>query len=209
MTAFRVSRTLIKTDRNGTEYYEVVTRCPRCGGQGGQDAWIYTGWTCYECGGDRNYRRSYIEKVYTPEYEAKLIERRAKREAEKRSKYEEEHAEEIKARKAEEAKREEERKRLEELKARSQYIGNEGDKIDINVTLEHKAHYTARFGYRETTILVYNFRDDQGNKLIWKTSSGFNRSTENGEKLHIKATIKAHEEYKDEKQTQIIRVKEV
>lgn len=67
--------TLIKTDKNGTEYYADYT-CPRCGGQGGCDAWAYTGWTCYECGGTGKTMKPMIRKIYTPEYAAKLAERR-------------------------------------------------------------------------------------------------------------------------------------
>lgn len=70
--------TLIKTDRNGTEYYADYT-CPRCGGQGGSDAWAYTGWTCYECGGSGKAIKPRIFKVYTPEYAAKLKARRLAR----------------------------------------------------------------------------------------------------------------------------------
>ena len=40
----------LRVDKNGTKYWADYT-CPRCGGQGGSDAWAYTGWTCYECGG--------------------------------------------------------------------------------------------------------------------------------------------------------------
>lgn len=73
---------LVKVDRNGTEYYANYT-CQRCGGAGGSNAWAYTGWTCYECGGTGKSARPKIYKKYTPEYEAKLNERRAKRAAKK------------------------------------------------------------------------------------------------------------------------------
>ena len=69
---------LIRIDKNGTKYYEDHT-CPRCGGRGGADAWAYTGWTCYECGGTGRTSKPTVYKVYTPEYELKLAERRAKR----------------------------------------------------------------------------------------------------------------------------------
>ena len=71
---------LIRVDKNGTEYYANYT-CPRCGGAGGSDKWQFTGWTCYECGGSGISARPQIYKKYTPEYEAKLNERRAKRAA--------------------------------------------------------------------------------------------------------------------------------
>lgn len=67
--------TLIRIDKNGTKYYASDT-CPRCGGAGGSDAWAYTGWTCYECGGTGRTLKPRIFKEYTPEYAAKLAERR-------------------------------------------------------------------------------------------------------------------------------------
>ena len=73
-----MNKKLIKVDRNGTKYYEVETKCDRCGGRGGSDAWAYTGWTCYKCGGTGEGGWK-IVKEYTPEYEAKLEEQRRKR----------------------------------------------------------------------------------------------------------------------------------
>ena len=72
----------IRTDRNGTKYYADYT-CQRCGGAGGSDKWRFTGWSCYECGGSGKSHKPMIIKEYTPEYEAKLAERRAKRAAKK------------------------------------------------------------------------------------------------------------------------------
>lgn len=73
---------LIKVDKNGTKYYSHGCACERCGGQGGSDAWIHTGWTCYACGGS-GIGPEIISKEYTPEYEAKLAARRAARQAKK------------------------------------------------------------------------------------------------------------------------------
>ena len=73
-------RIYMKTDKNGTKYYADYT-CPRCGGLGGSDKWQFTGWKCYECGGSGRSSKPEIIKVYTPEYQAKLDERRAKRQA--------------------------------------------------------------------------------------------------------------------------------
>lgn len=74
---------LIKVDKNGTKYYSHGCACQRCGGLGGNDAWAYTGWTCYECGGS-GIGPEIISKEYTPEYAAKLEARRAKRAEAKR-----------------------------------------------------------------------------------------------------------------------------
>lgn len=77
-----MSKKLIKVDRNGTKYWSHGCACQRCGGLGGSDAWTYTGWTCYECGGS-GIGPEIISKEYTPEYEAKLAARRAARQAKK------------------------------------------------------------------------------------------------------------------------------
>lgn len=70
----------IRTDRNGTKYYE-DWKCPRCGGAGEADKWYRTGKTCYECGGTGLRRKPVTIKEYTPEHQAKLDERRKAREA--------------------------------------------------------------------------------------------------------------------------------
>lgn len=85
----------IRTDKNGTKYYHNYT-CRRCGGAGGADQWKATGWTCYECGGSGVASSPEVIKVYTPEYEAVLAERRAKR-AEKKSAERRAKAEELNA----------------------------------------------------------------------------------------------------------------
>lgn len=69
-----------KTDRNGTLHFASL-KCRKCGGAGGADEWQYTGWTCYRCGGSGFDPNPEVIKLYTPEYEVKLEERRAKREA--------------------------------------------------------------------------------------------------------------------------------
>ena len=92
-----ISSRLIRTDRNGTKYYEGVVTCPRCGGAGGADCWKATGWTCYQCGGEGKVAESWVER--TPEYEEKLRLARVAR-AEKRRAYEEANAEEVAKQKA-------------------------------------------------------------------------------------------------------------
>lgn len=80
-------RILIKTDKNGTEYWADYT-CPRCGGIGGADVWKHTGWKCYQCGGTGKVDKPDIWKKYTPEYAEKLRLQREKREAKKRAEHE-------------------------------------------------------------------------------------------------------------------------
>ena len=70
--------TLVKIDKNGTKYYEDYT-CDHCGGAGGADAWTYTGYTCWKCGGTGRMSTPQKWKEYTPEYQAILDARRAKK----------------------------------------------------------------------------------------------------------------------------------
>ena len=72
-------RKLIKTDRNGTKYWQIVDTCPRCGGRGDYILGTLNYGTCFQCGG--NGRHEYIWKEYTPEHEAKLEAAREKRRA--------------------------------------------------------------------------------------------------------------------------------
>ena len=102
---------LFKTDKNGTKYF-YDWKCPRCAGFGQADKWRYTGLVCFECNGTGKRSRAKIVKEYTDEYAAKLEERRIARQ----KKYEEEHAEEIAAKKAEQDRREAEWQRKEEIR---------------------------------------------------------------------------------------------
>lgn len=85
----------IKTDRNGTKYFNVTDVCPRCGGRGDYIQGINYG-VCFLCYGKGT--REYTLKEYTPEYEAKLEARRKARKDKRNAeaaKYAEEHADEI------------------------------------------------------------------------------------------------------------------
>ena len=198
--------TLIRIDRNGSKYYEGMVTCDRCGGQGGSDQWQYTGWTCYKCGGTGWIAGKWIER--TPEYEAKLAERRAAR----HKKYVEEHAEEIKERqlalemwKAEKERQEALEKARKEI---SQYVGEIGEKLELNAMYVKKAWFDFRgpFG-KEERMFVHTFKDSDGNLLVWKTSSSSLPDISEGNPVEIKGTVKEHSEYKEEKQTILTRCK--
>lgn len=100
------NKNLIRTDRNGTKYWNVIETCPRCGGRGDYILGTLNYGVCFLCGGTGLH--GYTYKEYTPEHEAKLEARRqakAAKEAAEKAKYEEEHAEEIAAKQAEENRR--------------------------------------------------------------------------------------------------------
>ena len=75
------TRALIRTDKNGTAYYNVVYPCYACRGTGYRPEYAHVeGGVCFECGGSG--RCETTEKVYTEEYlqhKADLAERREER----------------------------------------------------------------------------------------------------------------------------------
>lgn len=94
-----------------------------------------------------------------------------------------------------------------EQKAKSQFLGITSEKIELTVILEKtivigKQKYSY---YDQDFQLVYLFKDSNGNRLVWKTTNEL--GIDDGTELKIKAVIKAHSEYKGEKQTIIQRVK--
>jgi len=215
---------LIKVDRNGTKYFVDYT-CPRCGGAGARDEWIYTGSICYECGGSGRTPNPHTYKEYTPEYAAKLDARRELREAKKLGfasveAMKEARAREAARREAEQREREEreaaerkaEEERLAAIKAKSQYVGTPGEKLTVEVTYEGSPYYTRKVFYNTETVYLHKFRDADGNLIVWRTTvSGFGKTCDGevneGDALVVTATVKEHNEYKGEKQTLIIRAK--
>lgn len=207
-----MNATLIRTDRNGTKYFEGLRTCPRCGGAGGSNAWAETGWTCYECGGRGETFQKWVE--YTPEHEAKLEAQRKRRAAKKLAEWEKREAEREAERKEREERERKEREAAEEAerieRAKSNFVGNIGDKIVISATYMFTAWYDFRdpFG-REERMYIHTFKDEHGNVLVWKTQSfnAFFANAETDTPVTLSGTIKAHDEYKGQKQTRLIRCK--
>lgn len=197
-------RELVRAYKTGTKVWRVSDTCDKCGGTG---RFLHYG-ACFKCGGTGIYTCTVTEM--TPEHYTKLAETRRKRF---------EKAEEENRRIQAELQAEEERKAREEAarKAISQHQFNVGDKVTITVTLENIGWYETRSfsGYGTTTTWVYTFADDNGNKYVWKTATGRLERVVNGEcvqidkgeRVTIKATVKAHGEYREEKQTELQRVR--
>lgn len=71
-------KVLVKTDKNGTQYFHHTSTCGRCNGTGIISYYIpLNGGECYECWGSGIVE--WNSKEYTPEYEAKLQAQREKR----------------------------------------------------------------------------------------------------------------------------------
>lgn len=213
-----MARVLIKIDRNGTKYYSDDT-CRRCGGLGERSEWYNTGFYCFECGGT-GHSAPRIEKVYTPEYEAKLevrrLERMAKKEgfasveemqAARAAEWARAEAEREAAEARAKAEAEAARKAEEERKAVSKWVGRECEKLEMTVTYIGSPHFTRRkfAGYGTETCFIHTFVDENGNKLVWMTGKGI--EFDEGQQVRITGTVKEHSEYKGEKQTSLSRCK--
>lgn len=93
------------------------------------------------------------------------------------------------------------RKIKEQQKAKSSnssYIGNVGDRIEFTSAAECVYTYDTQYG----TTYLYRFSDG-GNVIIWKTSTWL----DDHKVYSIKATVKAQDEYRGIKQTEITRGK--
>lgn len=193
---------LIKIDKNGTKYYEGYIPCDRCGGAGGADQWKFTGFTCYKCGG--NGKIFSVWKEYTPEHEAKLAEQRRKRAEKRDAELAEKLEQESKRKEEEEAKAKEEEKRINEEKAKSQYYGNIGEKIEVKAIYKFSAWYECKSfsGFGTETHYIHTFKAGD-NTLVWKTTCGLGLDKET--EVTLKGTVKDHNEYNDEKQTILTR----
>lgn len=209
---------LIKIDRNGTKYYEGEVECDRCQGKGIYYIGVCNGQlvpshvdqgVCFKCGGSGKVSGKW--KEYTPEYAEKLeAKRRAKAEARAKEYADEQARIEAERKAKEEAERlakEAEEAEIRAKKAISQHVGQVGDKLELDVVLEKNAFFTVPSfrGFGTDTMHIYTFRDEAGNAIIWKTNKGL--GIEKGSKVHLKGTIKTHDEYDEEKQTVLTRCK--
>ena len=197
--------TLVKVDKNGSKHWEGIVACDRCAGQGGSEAWRDTGFTCWKCGGTGKMFAKWIER--TPEYEAKLAARRAAKAAARAAEDEAAVEQRRLAHELEQQRIAAEKAPAEAQKAISQYVGQVGEKITIDACFEHTAWFDFRLGWSEERMYIHTFKDVNGNKLVWKTSSNSLPDCHKGEPYHITGTVKEHSTYKDEKQTVLTRCK--
>lgn len=77
-----MTKTLLREDKNGTKIYGCRDKCGKCGGTGYISYYSHVdGGLCFQCNGSGV--EEWEEKEYTPEYEAKLLAQREKKEARK------------------------------------------------------------------------------------------------------------------------------
>lgn len=86
-----------------------------------------------------------------------------------------------------------------EAKAETKWVGEVGDRIEINVeSFAVVTGWETQWGYTR----IYKIIDTDGNIFTWKTSAWIEEYT-----TKIKGTIKEHKEYRGEKQTELTRCK--
>lgn len=97
--------------------------------------------------------------------------------------------------------------KLPQIEEKSEYVGSIGDKVEFAGTFVRSTSYEIPSfrGFGTDLMFIHIFRDENENCFIWKTSRCFN--IEEGKQVRVKGTIKAHEEYKDTKQTILQRCK--
>ena len=97
------------------------------------------------------------------------------------------------------AKKEEE---AEAKRAKQKYIGNIGEKVNLEVKIVHIHKYNSQWGVGS----IFFMETLDGDRVNWFTSSA-PYGIEKGDTIKILATIKKHEEYKNNKQTVVARVR--
>lgn len=94
------------------------------------------------------------------------------------------------------------KKEAEEQAAGSEYVGEAGEKIELEMKLIfEKAISETQFG----TFWITKYVDRGGNTILKK--GGIGPEMEKGEWYKVRATVKGHTTYKEEKQTLVIRLK--
>ena len=84
-------------------------------------------------------------------------------------------------------------------RATSAHRGTIGAKLDAGrVTIERVATFESDYG----TLFVHTFRDADGNALVWKTGKSHGVV---GDVVELTGTVKKHDAYKGEAQTQLAR----
>lgn len=96
-----------------------------------------------------------------------------------------------------------ERERARKLTAR--HVGVVGDRTELDLTLVRYTDLTqSRF---DPLFLIFTFRDNDGNTIVYKGGrpAALANVYELGDRVRVKASIKAHDEYRGEPQTIIAR----
>lgn len=85
--------------------------------------------------------------------------------------------------------------------SRSEWIGEEKEKIELTVIVKDIHGYESKYGYSK----IYTFETPEGCILKWFTAT--NPAIDTEDTMIMSATVKEHSEYKGEKQTLVTRCK--
>ena len=80
----------------------------------------------------------------------------------------------------------------------SEYVGEIGERLELDVTVTKKTLSEGYYGVQTT----HYFEDEIGNVYVWKTSA---KSLAEGQSYHIKGTVKEFKTYHGQKQTWLTR----
>jgi len=115
------------------------------------------------------------------------------------------------------ARREAFTKAVEKQKARSVFLGVENERREFKLHVDKIVEVEVqKFSYYDSSIMrIYLMRDEVGNRIVYKTKTNWHLTAMDGiamfinekDDITVKATVKAHAEYKGEKQTIIQRAK--
>lgn len=97
----------------------------------------------------------------------------------------------------------------------SEYLGEVGKRLTVNVTLKKSFSFENTFGYQTSTTYIHSFEDGVGNVIIWKTANSlteyeYGPGTYTPHALvscDLTGTVKEHSEYRGVKQTILTRCK--
>lgn len=103
-----------------------------------------------------------------------------------------------------EIERQERKAREQKQASKSQWVGNEGDRIALhNLTIRLLTGWETEYGY----TYLYKFVDEQGNTYTWKTGKWLGEGDEvkDTQRINLKGTVKKHTEFNGELQTELTR----
>lgn len=89
----------------------------------------------------------------------------------------------------------------EELAAATKHVGTIGEKITVEATLTFTKVIQGHYGSK----LLMNFKDADGNCLVWWNSGSKFWDIEQGAKVTLTGTVKDHGDYNGTKQTTLLR----
>lgn len=175
----------IEFEKNGKPWIRAAESCPRCGGSGRYPSREYQG-VCLQCQGD-----GYIltqKRILSDKEKAQRERARARKQARAQKAWEA-RQEELRAK--EETKRaqeEAEAKAKAEKLAHLQWVGEEGQKVELTLKLIFCKAFDSPYG----TKLFHLMEDPQGNKIIYSGTT--NLFPEGTDTITRTFKIKSHEE---------------